>query len=246
MENEFIEKTKSVLTDYDNDRLSPRGFDVPDFKYNQEGDHCVLIIGLNPAGDEHDAERERENRTYLCGIDGISRNSWVYNPYFSPILDLINSTVKGGAKWAWCNLPRVKIEQEIEDNADLHPYREKVLQFYNEHKNDKYTIYIGDMFYYHETNSKKLPKREDVDYHQYCKEMLELHIKVLRSLGKIVDYVYINNAEVSRWLCGNEEDKTFERLFDTYVFYGCILSGGRMDSFSNKRLKDEIKSVLKL
>lgn len=93
---------------------------------------------------------------------------------------------------------------------------------------------------------KKLPKREDVDYHQYCKEMLELHIKVLRSLGKIVDYVYINNAEVSRWLCGNEEDKTFERLCDTYVFYGCILSGGRMDSFSNKRLKDEIKSVLKL
>lgn len=245
MENEFIEKTKNALTGYETERLSPRGFDVPDSKYGQEGDHCILIIGLNPAGDERDAVRELERRTYLCSVGGVN-NSWVHNKYFSPILDLVNSTVKGGAKWAWCNLPRVKIEQEIEDNADLHPYREKVLQFYNEHKNDKYTIYIGDMFYYHETNSKKLPKRDDVDYHQYCKEVLELHIKVLRSLGKIVDYVYINNAEVSRWLCGNDEDKTFERLCDTYVFYGCILSGGRMDSFSNKRLKDEIKNVLKL
>ena len=102
------------------------------------------------------------------------------------------------------------------------------------------------MFYYHETSSKKLPLKKSISHPQYCKEMLELHIESLIEAGKSIKFVYINNSQVSQWLCDGEI-KTFTIFGDRKipVFFGGMLSGGRMDLFSKKRLVHEIKNYLK-
>ena len=76
--------------------------------------------------------------------------------------------------------------------------------------------------------------------------MLELHIEPLIEAGKSIKFVYINNSQVSQWLCDGDI-KTFTVFGDRKipVFFGGMLSGGRMDLFSKKRLVHEIKNYLK-
>lgn len=134
---------------------------------------------------------------------------------------------------------------EVRTFEDLCPPAE-LESFYQKHQNSKCTIYIGDMFYYHVTNSKELPLiagKESFSYKKYCDEMLALHIKELERHNKKVRFVYINNAQVSHWLT-NGMHKTFDTLPGTAikVFYGGMLSGMRsMDMFSLERLVQEVR-----
>lgn len=101
-----------------------------------------------------------------------------------------------------------------------------------------------NMFYYHETSSKKLPPIKDESYQRYCSEMLECHIKALLKAGKNIKFVYINNSQVSQWLC--DSDINTNTVFGDRkipVFFGRMLSGG-IDSFSRLRLVNEIKDYL--
>ena len=105
------------------------------------------------------------------------------------------------------------------------------------------------MFYYHETNSKNIPRKKKYelinDGYNYYLKMLKLHIEKLKECNKKIKFVYINNAEVSNLLCGNDS-KTNDCIDDVKVFYGGMLSGGRcMDNFSKRRLMSEIKEYLK-
>ena len=56
MSNVFIAKTKAglVLDENSEDlsRIAPRGFEITDSKKED----CILVMGLNPAGDSTDAE----------------------------------------------------------------------------------------------------------------------------------------------------------------------------------------------
>lgn len=174
-------------------------------------------------------------------------SSYVYNPYYRPIYNLMNEVFDGDVKWHWCNKIWEGLENEIENSNDRAFINEIRGEYYN-HKNKSVTIYIGDMFYYYETNSKKLPKDKDIDFKSYYFEMLKLHIKELKKIEKNIKFIYINNAEVSTSMCGNsiktvEEYNNKDDNSNIPIFYGEMLSSP-MDSFSKKRLVNETKDYL--
>ena len=245
--NKFIEKTRVGLDlDEDDPKLGVRGFE---FDNSTSEKDCVLVIGLNPAGDEEDATNEEDDRTYLYSLKKSIKSKYVYNKYYKPIYELMNDIFDNGAKWHWCNKSWDILSKEIEHSIEYFKnkkFLDVIHEEYLKHQNSKVSIYIGDMFYYHETSSKKLLLKKSISYPQYCKEMLELHIESLIEAGKSIKFVYINNSQVSQWLCDGEI-KTFTIFGDRKipVFFGGMLSGGRMDLFSKKRLVHEIKNYLK-
>ena len=234
----FIEKTLEALDiNKKHNRLGARGFE---YDKSETEENCVLVIGLNPAGDITAAENEEKGRTYLYSLRENIKSSYVYNKYYRPIYDLMNEVFDDNVKWHWCNKSWNILSKEIEHSKDKNVIHEEYLN----HQNRKVSIYIGDMFYYHETSSKKLPLKKSLSYPQYCKEMLELHIESLIEAGKSIKFVYINTSQVSQWLCDGDI-KTFTVFGDRKipVFFGRMLSGG-IDSFSRLRLVNEIKDYL--
>ena len=239
--NEFIKRTKEALAISEHDpRLGVRGFE---FDNSTSEKDCVLVIGLNPAGNDDDAKNEKNNRTYLYSLKNSIKSNYVYNKYYKPIYDLMNDIFDNKAKWHWCNKSWDILSKEIEHSEDK-DFLDMIHEEYLNHQNSKVTIYIGDMFYYHETSSKKLPPIKDESYQRYCSEMLERHIKALLKAGKNIKFVYINNSQVSQWLCDGDI-KTFTVFGDRKIpiFFGRMLSGG-IDSFSRLRLVNEIQDYL--
>lgn len=240
--NEFIKKTKEALAISEQDpRLGVRGFE---FDNSTSEKDCVLVIGLNPAGNDDDANNEKNNRTYLYSLENSIKSNYVYNKYYKPIYDLMNDIFDNKAKWHWCNKSWDILSKEIEHSEDK-DFLDMIHEEYLNNQNSKVTIYIGDMFYYHQTSSKKLPLIKSKSYPEYCKKMLELHIESLIEANKNIKFVYINNSQVSQWLC-DSDIKTFTVFGDRDipVFFGGMVSGGRMDLFSKKRLVHEIKKYL--
>ena len=244
--NKFIDKTKDGLDlDEDDQRLGVRGFE---FDNSTSEKDCVLVIGLNPAGDKDDANNEKTNRTYLYSLKKSIKSKYVYNKYYKPIYELMNDIFDNDAKWHWCNKSWDILSKEIEHSIEYSKnkkFLDVIHEEYLNHQKRKVSIYIGDMFYYHETSSKKLPPIKDESYQRYCSKMLERHIKALLKAGKNIKFVYINNSQVSQWLC-DSDIKTFTVFGDRDipVFFGGMVSGGRMDLFSKKRLVHEIKNYL--
>ena len=247
--NVFIRETLNGLikNNVDIARLGTRGFEIDNSKSEKD---CILVMGLNLAGDEKTAKNEKNNRTFLYSFSNninIKGSSYVYNPYYRPIYNLMNEVFDGDVKWHWCNKNWDDLENEIENSNDRAFINEIREEYYN-HKNKKVSIYIGDMFYYHETNSKKLPISKDIDLKSYYFKMLKLHIKALKKEEKNIKFIYINNAKVSTSMCGNSTTTVEEynkKDDNSYIpiFYGGMLSSP-MDSFSKKRLVNEIKDYL--
>ena len=246
--NVFIRETLNGLikNNVDVARLGTRGFEFDNIKSEKD---CVLVMGLNLAGDEKAAKNEKNKRTFLYSFSNmyIKGSPYVYNPYYRPIYNLMNEVFDGDVKWHWCNKNWDDLENEIENSNDRAFINEIREEYYN-HKNKKVSIYIGDMFYYHETNSKKLPISKDIDLKSYYFKMLKLHINELKKEEKNIKFIYINNAEVSTSMCGNslktvEEYNNKDDNSKIPIFYGGMLSSP-MDSFSKKRLVNEIKNYL--
>lgn len=245
--NPFVLKTKNALIDnFDVKRLSS-GFDLSD---NDIGGDCILFIGLNPAGSVEDAERESSNliHFYLYSVESKIRKSskWFYNEYFGQLYNFANKITNNDCKWPWCNLDIKTITDEIDNNQELDVFKQDILEQYNSSKNRRYTLYVGDMFYYHETNSHAIPFKnwDDNEYYDYCVSMLIEHINILKRHKKNIKFIYINSAKVSHWLC-NGKTCTSSEYEGIMTFYGGMLSGQRaMDLFSKERLINEIKSHL--
>lgn len=246
--NVFIRETLNGLikNNVDIDRLGTRGFEFDNVRSEKD---CVLVMGLNLAGDEKAAKNEKNKRTFLYSFSNmyIKGSPYVYNPYYRPIYNLMNEVFDGDVKWHWCNKNWDDLENEIENSNDRAFINEIREEYYN-HKNKKVSIYIGDMFYYHETNSKKLPKNKNIDLKSYYFKMLKLHINELKKKEKNIKFIYINNAGVSTSMCGNsiktvEEYNNKDDNSNIPIFYGGMLSSP-MDSFSKKRLVNEIKNYL--
>lgn len=238
--NEFVEQTlKALDISEDNPKLAARGFEYELPESNKE---CILVIGLNPAGDEKTAQYEKEARTYLYSLNTkVNDTPYVYNNYYKPIYNLMNEIYENDAKWHWCNKDSKVLEEEL-NNFESKEFSKKILQEYKNHEDRKYTIFVGDMFYFHETNSNSLSFKKDISFNDYCKDMLKLHIETLEKNGMEIKFIYVNNSKVSKWLCG-KKIKSSIILDGTKVFFNRMLSGG-CDDFSKKRLENEIKDYL--
>lgn len=251
-ENEYIAKTREGLSaQIDEVLLAPRGFDLRGIEAS--GKDCVLVMGLNPSGDASDARREEEDRTYLYSIDAAAgkpvSSKWFHNTYFRPLLGLVQAVVPNGAKWPWGAMDWETICRET-TGTELEPSLSALKKEYIARSQNACTVFIGDMFYYHEKNSKKMPYRKDwsdEQYGKYCWEMLEKHVCELQAYEKDVRFVYINSAKVSHWLCPDpQKTNEFSVLGNSRVpiFYGAMLSSGNMDEYSVARLVNEIRNLV--
>jgi len=238
--NKFVTKTIEIFRkngiEINDNRLSS-GFGLDD----NCAEECVLILGLNPAGNENDAKNARNNRDkpYLFSLETSNYHDLTYNTYFRPIYEFVNQVLEEGGKWSWCNKSREFIKKTFDDDPII-------LKEFDKNKDKRYTIHVGDMFYYHQTNSKLLTdKLNGNERYSMALEILNDHIDYLVGHNRKIKFVYINNATVSKWLT-NESHETFQLINNIPVFYGGMLSGQRsMDNFSKERLIQEIKTYFK-
>ena len=218
MGNEMKEEanlTMKILGISENDkgiynRINKNGFKVNECK-NKKNKY-ILVLGINPAGDENSAEYDQNYLYYIPTITAKKGEKRFYNKYFKPIYDLFDEVTKQKIKWDWCNLEDIEnIKKEI-DSEDL----KKIEKFYKESNKKEFTILSGDLFYYHETSQEKFKKllkkgiNENLDekgekqneknrkkfLYPQIKEILNIHIKKILDEGDL-KLIYINNAYAS-------------------------------------------------
>ena len=239
----FLEKTIQALNVNPDDKRLSGGFC---FDCDDNKEDCILVMGINPAGDSIDALREKNNqsRTYFFSLKNSGKFEYCSNVYFNPIYEFANRITSDNSKWPWCSKSRSEILEEIHRYNDLLPYEKDILEQFDASCHRKITIYIADMFYYHETSQSNLPLRKKFPYSKYCIDMMKEHINFLKAHNKSIKFVYVNNAKVSKWMCGTQV-LTSQEINGTKIFYGGMLSGQRaMDVFSRERLEREIKDYL--
>ena len=244
---DFVGETKKILSGYEENKLAPLGFEIDN---SDNGGECVLVMGLNPAGNEKDAKNDivRKNNNlpyfYYLGENKKEIEGFTHLLYHGAIHKFIEEIMRfndetAGVKWPWCNI--YKDIQSLPEEL-----KRDISEYYEIHKNNQTTIYIGDMFYYHQKRStefKKLLNEENCP--EYCKKILKMHIDCLKEHNKKIKFIYIANATVSHWLNDKDNIKTNETIEGIPVFYGGMLSGIRaMDLFSRKRIINEIQSVI--
>lgn len=84
--NVFIRETLNGLikNNVDVARLGTRGFEFDNIKSEKD---CVLVTGLNLAGDENAEKNEKNNRTFLYSFSNkninIKGSSYVCNPIYN-------------------------------------------------------------------------------------------------------------------------------------------------------------------
>lgn len=221
----------------------------------------VLILGLNPAGNEDTAKEEREKGYfylyYVPELYKVTHTKLIKRTngtYYGAIWNFVNRITEDKAKWDWQNYSQIKLENLL--HADPIKYSDKdiagILNFYHDREDKEYTIYIDDLFNYHKTQQgefKQLIGLNDGDiWYSYIKNVLDSIICKYENAGVDLKMIYVNNAFASQLICGAINNENYATEIDyqlngkTYhVFLGGMLSGMRaMDVFSRMRLEKEI------
>lgn len=245
--NIFIEQTIKGLKKDRIEYLQKRfgGFSRYDYGENRSK-QGVLVMGLNPAGDDVSSDLESKLNFYFNYVPNFHLREATNITYFKPIYDFVNEITNNDAKWAWCNLSECEIENIISKYRDFsHLYT-----FYKNEKNKTFSIFTGEMFYVHMTKQNEFLDYVDFD-DTYIKTMLNLHIDLLEQSGVNIRIIYINNAYLSRCIerSLNVENKTKIDYYHNNKIYkivlGAMLSGQRaMDVYSRRRLVSEIKDLV--
>ncbi len=255
--NKFLALTKKMLKkDAKEDLFSKNGFIA---KFGSEKE-CALFLGLNPAGNEENVKHE-SNKIYLNYIPEVKpkkeASKYFNNSYFGAIYKFMLKIVGDKFKWSWCNYDYEEIEKNIINNEELENYKNEIFNYYNAHKNKEYNLLIGDLYYYHTTDSGKLNDLiEKNNKYENIKEMVNCHIDVILENKKTLKFIYVNNAKASKDIAKALTGK--ENVNDSYIeyeyknekikiFLGGMLSGQHaMDIYSRNRLENEIKKYMKL
>lgn len=219
-EEEMMKLTKEMLgIEGEDDCLTPAKA-----IFNEEIDkNNILVLGLNPAGNKEDVNRENECDIYLKYVKGDNielKSKLVYKKYFKPIYDLLSEIYDGNIKFSWCNIDEKTLEKRLnkykeyvekqnekrkaeyknENTKNLFEICQKVRK---EKEKKDYTILIGELFYYHQTSSKDFIKKindKDEDFHKKVRDMLDLHIEKVLSKGGTLEFILINNARASEYI----------------------------------------------
>ena len=251
MENKsFISQTEMILLPgFNIKRLCSTEFECINSK---EAQKCILVFGINPSGDEKDAIGEKDSK-YLYYLPNINVLERTYPNFYKPIFEIISMATNYNAKWDWCNYREDELKELIKIDKKLKPYSEEILEHYLEFKDNKYSIYIGEFFYYHmksQSDFLKLVNTSNIGEHMI--KLLNMHIKEIINKGNSIELIYINNATASHELCKalgvSEYCSSTEYEYNNQMFkilFGSMLSGRRaMDSFSKARLINEMKEHL--
>lgn len=260
--NTMRKLTKKMLKNAEDTYLTPE-----EAIFNEEIDKKkknILVLGLNPAGNEQDVKREKDCKIFLNyvkykeeGKEQELRGKLVNNGYFKPIYNLVNEVYKKDEKdedeanFSWQNRKFDEIKKEIEKKENENNI--KILEKHFNELKRKYTILIGDLFYYHETSSKNFIKKindTDKGFDKKIKNMLDLHIKKVLAKGKTLEFILINNARASKYiikaLTGEEKPITYHVYNykddkQIPIFFSGMLSNGGESKYGKQRLINEIK-----
>lgn len=313
IQQEMLDLTKEML----NLKNSEENCLVPkEAIFNDKiGEKNILVIGLNPAGNKDDADREELGKPYLKyktpqgewkeikgnlkkeeneeekDNENNKENDIVNNGYFKPIYELVNDVYKeketdeDKADYSRTDddidkiIEQIGIEEEsdyLEDLKELKKLLDKSGYEYPgcEKYKRKYTILIGDLFYYHETNSKNFRKKicdenfkinkEDFyydkkieEFNKNIKRMLNLHIEKVLDANKSIEFILINNALASKYIIEalSEEDiityyeYNYEyedgKKYKIPIFFSGMLSNGGESKYGQARLLNEIREKIK-
>lgn len=247
---ELIDKTKEILKPgYNDNCLCTSELECVRSETPQK---CILVFGINPAGDEKDAVYE-DNSLYLYHLPDYNIKDRTYSKFNKPIFDIVSRATNNNAKWGWCNYNTSEIKEIINKDQKLRPHFDVILNHYSEYKDKEYSIYIGEFFYYHMTNQSEFLKMIDSSkLNDYLIEMLNMHIEEIVNHNNAVSCIYINNATISGELCKALDIDGYPSYIDykyqdcsIRIFFGSMLSGQRsMDVFSKDRLTNEMKEYL--
>lgn len=254
--NLFTYATKVFLTGNGQDLcLAPNGFSAVDRK-GKDRRKAVLVLGMNPAGDEQTAENEKgkPHFKYIPDCKMKDCEHLYYPSFFKPIYDVFDQVTDSNVKWDWCN--EQDIGSLINGIGIDEKYVDEINKYYEDNKNKECTLYFGDFFYYHETSQsefvKKIPQK---DRQEYLLNMLKMFICEIEENGNNdLKLIYIDNALASKLLfeaINRSKDFSssceFEFNRKKYkIFFGSMLSGQRaMDVFSRDRLIKEMQNAFK-
>ena len=248
--NDFIVETRKILdknkAGYNEKLFCRLGFE---FVETEEPQECILVFGINPSGDETDAEKE-ENAEYLFYLPEESVIAYrTHTQFYKPIFDTLDKATNGEVKWGWCNH---KKETIFERDEYLKDYKDIIEHYYDNNKGKRYSLYIGEFFYYHEDQSTLISLIDDdkLKLNKYIKDIFEMHIREIVSSGSKISLIWINNAAASQYLLdalnpdSNENCDDNIRSFYDYpfegkqyrVFFGPMVS--RTDRFSKARMTE--------
>ena len=192
--NELLKYIKPEYNDVCKERMGTS------FRVNESRTKIgFLVFGINPAGDEKDTVFEKQtNYFYLNYIDDFKNRKYISSVYFKPIYDLANRIFDDGAKWDWCNLDLEELNHFISTNDFSSEEINAMQKHYTNHKNRPVTIYIGDLFYIHETSQNNTLKWiETSNISNYVKKCLDEHISLIKKAGVEKLIIYVNNAMAS-------------------------------------------------
>lgn len=266
VDNKYTSLTCQMLGIEETDSLiAKNGFE----HFIKEDEKCVLIMGLNPAGDEKDVDFEKsENYFHLRYIDNeklvnkikkqeVSKDKdksikrFYYPNYFKPIYEMVKSVFGNNIKWDYAN--------RFNDNFYINSLKKKILNedcvkevidYLKTEAKKEISICTGELFYYHKTSSNELEKMYTKNVcSEYIFTMLDYHIEDLKSAE--LQFVYINNGKASKLIYEALENKNdYLKSYSIYkgipIFYGGMLSNGVTDTFSKNRLVNEIRAVLNI
>ena len=248
----FIDETKNVLLPgFDCNRLSSSNFKCIESDTPQK---CILVLGMNPAGNAKVA-KEDEKALYLYCLPEYSIDGRTYSKYYKPIFEVFDRATNNNAKWGWCSYPRDRFEELIEDDNKLKPHKQALMKQYGNLKDKEYSIYIGELFYYHMTSQTELLKLIDSSKRTvHVQKMLQWHIDAINETNNSVSLIYINNTTASRMICLALDIEGYPTFYDYEyngkiyrILFGSMLSGkSPMDVFSRGRLISEIQQYLQI
>ena len=267
--NVFLEQTLETIKEDKKEevkqKLLSNGFN-PIISSN--GKHNgILVFGINPAGDKITADYEKNPYYfYLNYVEKLSEESKdrnlnrTNNKYYSKIFSFFNKITQS-VKWDWCNLDWGSIKSKIENDGKNLPQSQKIIAdissqngsietFYKNHCGNDYTIYIGDLFYFHVQDQDDLIRYflDKNKLKNQVKKILDEHIKVLKNANVDLKLIYINNADASRFISNAfniKDDKTMfmHPEFNIPIVFSSMLSMG-LDHYAKLRLENEVKTYL--
>ena len=210
---------KSDLSDEDKKKLHNYLIDkyaCPFPKAPHSDKDTILFIGMNPAGDEIDAERDRVTDglflNYYPEFERLSedfkkpsdKRSFVYSDYNKPILDFFVNDIglgKDNLAWEWCNYSFDDLCAVINKYTSLNCDDTNILkECHAKYSKAKYQILVRDLVYYHQTNGFKELIKPITDSKTIVKDIIDSYIADLNPHIKRLRMIYVSTATVCNYV----------------------------------------------
>lgn len=233
--NKYVKLTGDMLqVDTDDELIAKNGFE----HFVNDNEKCVLIMGLNPAGDEKDVDFETsENYFHLRYIpdedkikqlkkhtikqDGeknkeSSIKRFHYPTYFKPIYEMVRSVFKDKVKWDYmnnaqtCYRGNVTFKSCLEERIEGDDCIANFIEYCEQESKKEISICIGEMFYYHKTSSTELEKMYNNKTHKISNEDIKemLDLHITDLSNAKLQFIYVNNGKASKLIYEALENKS--------------------------------------